>query len=129
MRRASVRWKGSGFEYDTQASLNQIDNGEFWLTKERGFRRQFDIEGKTTRVSDKGPVVCMIAVECKFHKKLSWNEAKKYFDKLKRVASKHTKHYLIYKTNQQPVLVMENYFGITMVSEFNERFPKPFIKH
>ena len=71
----------------------------------------------------------LVVFECKFHKSISWNEAKKYFHKL--ITKKPTDYepYLIFKSNQQPVLVMYLTEGRLTVREFEAVFGVVFEKH
>jgi len=125
----SAKSKGSQFEYDCQHSLGKI-YPEIYRTSERGFQLQYDLE-------------CDEAVfECKRLKSMSWNQAKKFFYKLvsklpesslelgKKVIPQKTP-YLLFKSNQQPCLVM--YFNAIenriQVTEFERAFNTPFEKH
>jgi hypothetical protein len=112
----SAKSKGSAMEYMTKETLVHIfDN--LVLTKELGFVRQYDL------VDEK----LSVAIECKFHKSISWNQAVKFFTKLENKAKEFEIHYLVFKYNQQPPLVMyrddyaitvkqfEDYFGIPLV--------------
>jgi len=87
--------KGSGFEYDVLFSLQQYHKN-MYLTSKQGFQQQIDL------LDDKDK----IAVECKFHRSISWNEAKKYLDKLISKSPKDYRCFLVYKTNFQPVMLM-----------------------
>ncbi len=113
----SAKSKGSAFEYDTQHNLKPLFP-DILLTKELGFVRQFDL------VSEKSSV----AIECKFHKKLSWNACKKFFVKLEDKAKEYKRHFLIYKTNFQPVLVMYRDYKTIRVTEFKDIFKREFKK-
>lgn len=110
--------KGSQFEHSVYDSLI-VKYPDLVLTKELGFVRQFDILSRKD----------LVAIECKFHKSLTWNECKGYFLKLKEKTQYCNKHFLIYKTNHQPVLVMyDDGFGIT-IKKFEDYFNLPFIVH
>jgi len=125
----AAKAKGSAFEYDCQHSLSKI-HPEIYRTSERGFQLQYDLE-------------CDTAVfECKRLKSMSWNQAKKYFVKLVdklpesklELGKKFTPQkipYLLFKSNQQPCLVM--YFNPIenriQVTEFESGFGVPFEKH
>jgi hypothetical protein len=85
--------RGNQFEYRVEYNLKKIYGDSVKLLEKRGFAKEYDIE------------IGSIAIECKFHKSMSWNEMKKIWEKLKKVTSNHTKHLLIFKTNRQPVLI------------------------
>ncbi len=110
--------KGAQMEMDVEASLQQLWP-DCYRTHERGFQKQFDLQ------SNSGEIV----VEVKFHKSISWNQAKKYFHKLITVKPTDYEPYLIFKSNQQPVLVMCLCKKGIMVVEFENMFGIPFIKH
>lgn len=111
--------KGSQFEMDVEASLQQ-KYPDCFRTHERGYVQQYDLK------SDKE----QFAVECKRLKGISWNQAKKYFHKLMTVKPTNYEPLLIFKANQQPVLVMfmDETYSIS-VKEFENYFGVPFIKH
>lgn len=117
--RRTAKTKGSQFEYDVWASLKQFYPNTK-LAKEMGYQQQFDLINNDAK----------FVVECKRHKTLSWNEAKKYFNKLEEQKLPNYETYLIFKSNQQPVLVMywTSAYGVC-VTEFEEYFAVPFIKH
>lgn len=115
----SAKAKGSAFEYDCQHSLGKI-YPEIYRTSERGFQLQYDLECR------------YLVFECKRLKSLSWNEAKKFFEKLKKVAPEDKQPYLLFKSNRQPCLVMyEDYDcgSFIQVREFEDVFDAPFEKH
>ena len=117
----SAKQKGNAFEYDCQASLYPIYN-LIYRTAERGFQRQYDLR------DDRAGVV----FECKRLKGISWSQAKKYFMKLVEKADVVGHNcYLLFKSNQQPCLVM--YYNLQLekvvVQEFNDVFNTPFVKH
>lgn len=117
----SAKKKGSQFEYDTHASLKQ-KFPDILLTKQQGFQQQFDLVSHTSKM----------AVECKRLKSLSWEQAKKYFIKLKERIPPYYIPYLVFKANHQPCLVMSHGpFGdhLHVVMEFEKQFQVPFIKH
>ena len=93
--RRTAKNKGAQFEYDCQYSLKDTYT-DIYRTSERGFQLQYDLR------SDKGEAV----FECKRLKGLSWNQAVKYFKKLQDKSPKDYKCYLLFKSNQQPCLVM-----------------------
>lgn len=115
--RRTAKSKGNSFEYDCQESLKK-GFSDIYRTAERGFQRQYDLR------SDGGLVV----FECKRLKGMSWNQAKKYFIKLESVAPVGYDRYLLFKSNQQPCLVMYRYGGI-LVEEFETCFEGKFVKH
>jgi len=118
--RRAQRQKGSSFEYSVNDSLNQILDHKFILTKQLGFVRQFDIEEPIKK----------IAIECKFLKSITWNQCVKYHNKLRYRTPEYFEHYLIFKTNQQPVLVMYvDDSDKLWVSEFETVFGVDFIEH
>jgi len=111
--------RGAQFEYSVFDSLKHKYK-DLFLTKELGFVRQYDLISDTHRV----------AIECKFHKSISWNRAKKWYYKLEDKAPKLYFCYLIFKSNQQPVLVMFRYGkGELSCMEFEDYFKTSFVKH
>ena len=113
----SAKVKGSSFEYDCQYSLSQL-YPEIYRTSERGFQLQYDLE-------------CDNAVfECKRLKSLSWNQAKKFYDKLESKAPNGKASFLLFKSNRQPCLVMyNNSAGALTINTFEYVFSVPFLKH
>ena len=111
--RRSAKNKGSQFEYSVFDSLLPI-YPDLKLTKELGFVLQYDLVSEKNR----------LAIECKFHKTMSWNEMKKIHNKLIEVASDYSEHVLIFKTNRQPVLAFDG----MIVMEFENIFAVPFIQ-
>jgi len=116
--RRSAKTKGNQFEYSVKDSLEVIYK-DILLTKELGFVRQYDLISKSHD----------IAIECKFHKTMSWNAAKKLFFKLEEKARVFKRHYLIFKTNRQPVLVMYRDKTGLILMEFETFFGVPFVTH
>jgi len=121
----SAKSKGSSFEYDCQYSINKVEPG-IWRTSERGFQLQYDLE------SD------WYIIECKRLKGMSWNQAKKFFLKLEKnklprkmlgniVGNKVP--LLLFKSNQQPCLVMYRDMEILLVVQFEDYFGVSFEKH
>jgi len=112
--------KGSSFEYDCQSSLQQMRVfKDLYRTAERGYQREYDLR------SDEGKC----CFECKRLKGMSWNQAKKFLINLIGASEEGYGNYVLFKSNQQPCLVM--YFtatGVT-VQEFEDVFGVPFIKH
>ena len=111
--------RGSCFEYDCQESLQAI-YPDIYRTSERGFQLQYDLRTDMAK----------IVWECKRLKGMSWNQAKKFLLKLQGKAPEGYYSYLLFKSNQQPCLVMymtndKKFFVTTFENEFNT----PFIKH
>jgi len=125
----SAKSKGSQFEYDCQYSPSKI-YPDIYRTSERGFQMQYDLTSDTH----------YIAFECKRLKSLSWNQAKKYYEKLKTKAPEKN-CYLLFKSNQQPCLVFNKYKDASrieyddeetsyyVVRTFEDVFGVPFLKH
>jgi len=115
----SAKNKGSQFEMDSEASLQQLYSDCF-RTHERGYISEYDLQSKLEKKS----------FECKRLKSMSWNQAKSYLEKLIKRSPEGYKGYLLFKSNQQPCLVMQ--FGKDnhlIVMEFEDLFGVPFIKH
>ena len=113
--------RGAQGEYSVADSLRPI-YPDILVTKQLGFVEQYDLISKENK----------IAIECKFHKKLSWNECVKIFKKLEKNSPTDYTNYLIYKTNFQPVLVMYRTppeYDTIAVREFKTIFNVDFIKH
>lgn len=91
----AAKSKGSQFEYDVQYSLGKV-YPDIYRTSERGFQLEYDLH------SDEGNLV----VECKRLKSLSWKQAEKFYYKLADRSPEGYKPYLVFKSNQQPALVM-----------------------
>jgi len=117
--------KGSQFEMDVCHSLRKVYPDIIRHGKE-GYQSELDLESRD------------IVVECKRLKGISWNQAVKYFNKLKEVApltadstigySTKKMPYLIFKSNNQPALVMYESNGIK-ISTFENEFGVQFEKH
>ncbi len=116
--RRTAKAKGAALEYDVEYNLRKRFPG-IYLTKERGFQRQFDLCSDLEK----------IAIECKRLKGFSWNELKKYFTKLKEKAPKGYTCFLIFQANRQPALVMRETLGMLEVREFINYFGGTFEKH
>ncbi len=123
----TARNKGSCMEYDCLESLQAV-YPDAYLTKQRGFQLQWDIQ------DDKAKIV----FECKRLKAMSWNQAEKFFNKLSLLAPKQYKYYLLFKSNQQPCLVMYRettligslqFIGVIKVEKFETFFKTKFVKH
>lgn len=117
----AAKAKGSSFEYDCQHSLQAWAKHPVIRTAERGFQMQYDLRIDT----DSG----YIAFECKRLKGISWNQAKKYLDKLYNVASDAEMVFLLFQSNRQPCLVMFMHYGIYAIQEFEAFFYVTFEKH
>jgi hypothetical protein len=115
----SAKSKGRMFERAVEASLKTILPGTY-MTHEKGYVQQYDIQ------CDEG---ILFVAECKRHKSISWNQAVKWFEKLEEVAPQDYIKYLIFKSNQQPVLVIRRFMDMIMCVEFEKLFGIPFIKH
>jgi len=102
--------KGSSFEYDVLHNLKKTFP-DLYLTSKQGFQQQIDL------LDD----VAKVAVECKRVRSVSWNQAKKWFDKLISVAPKDYFCVLVFKSNQQPVLIMtQSSINHVVVIEFEQ---------
>ena len=113
--------KGSQFEYNVQASLLPL-YPDIYLTKQLGFQRQFDV------CNDKGDD--KLAIECKKERNTTWNQAKKYLDKLMQVTEPTHCRLLVYRCNNMPIMVMwRDIQGTYLQTEFELYFGVPFIKH
>lgn len=109
--------KGSQFEYDCQYSISKVCP-EIYRTSERGFQLQYDLEGNNQ------------VIECKRLKGISWNQAKKFFEKLERVRPEEKTPLLLFKSNRQPCLVMyRSDFDIIEICDFESYFGVEFQKH
>jgi len=119
--RRTAKTKGNQFEYDVWASLKQFFPN-IKLAKEMGYQQQFDLINEEP----------YFLVECKRHKTISWNQAKAWFEKVEyELTSSVGEAFLIFKSNQQPVLVMyrdETKYCLN-TTEFEDYFGVPFIKH
>lgn len=122
----SAKSKGSQMEYDCQHSLTKIFP-TIYRTAERGFQKKYDLACDEQNTY----------FECKRLKAMSWNQAKKYLDKLELVTPPQCKCYLLFKSNHQPCLVMYytkeyvklgNEWFVT-VREFEDVFGVLFEKH
>lgn len=112
----AAKAKGSSFEYDCQHNLKKLFP-EIYRTSERGFQLQYDLE-------------CDKAVfECKRLKGISWNQAKKFFFKLKDKSPEGKDCYLMFQSNRQPALVMHQFNGELLVREAEDLFAIRWEKH
>ena len=112
--------KGRSFERDCEESLKQV-YPDVYMTHEKGYIQQYDL-----RCDEKSKFV----VECKKHRNISWNKAKKFYRKLQSVAPRGYLAYLIFQSSRQPCLVMtgNTMTSDVMVIEFEDIFGE-FIKH
>ncbi len=119
--------KGRGFERDCEESLKVI-YPEIYMTHEKGYIQEYDLRCDTAK----------IVIECKKHRSITWNEAEKFFDKLSSLAPKMYKYYLLFKSNQQPCLVMYrvdiqvadySFVSVVRVEKFETYFKTKFVKH
>ncbi len=111
--------KGRAFERDCEYSLQQKYT-DCYMTHEKGYILEYDLK------CDSGKFVA----ECKRLKSISWNHAKEIFLKLSKNAPEGYGHYLLFKSNNQPCLVM--YWGAyerVMIQEFDFCFGVPLLKH
>lgn len=118
----NAKSKGSQFEYDCQASLQQVYK-DVRLTKELGFQMQYDI-----KIQLRGAPYEYYIIECKRHAKFSWNKLVKLYKKLKEKTPIALDYFLLFKPNRQPCLVFY-YNGKYNISTFEDYFKVPFIKH
>lgn len=123
----TAKQKGSCLEYDAAESLKPIFH-DIYLTKQIGFQLQYDLK------TDLGKAV----FECKRLKAISWNQAETYLNKLAKVTPPNYKYYLLFKSNQQPCLIMYredkqltdiDYTSIIKIMKFEDYFQTTFVKH
>ena len=110
--------KGACLEYDVHYSLLRKYD-DICLTKQLGFQQQVDVRSEKHNIS----------IECKRLKGISWNQAKKFLDKLIEVSPESHLKYLVFKSNFQPCLVMQYENDIISVKEFKNIFGVEFEKH
>ncbi len=122
--RRAAKSKGSQFEYDCQYSLEQKYDS-VTRTAERGYQRQYDL-----KVMVRENTYDYYAIECKRLKGISWNQLKKFYNKLTR-STPHAKYcYVIFQSNFQPCLVYYFCPGIGYtIRQFLDVFGVPFVKH
>lgn len=113
----TAKSKGSSMEYSTQYSLSKI-HPDVYRTAERGFQRQFDLHIPSQD----------IAIECKRLKGVSWNQLLKFYKKLVSVSDCNT-NYVVFKSNNQPALVLLEESGFYVIKTFESVFKTPFEKH
>lgn len=114
----AAKSKGNQHEYSTQYSLRNVFP-DIYRTAERGFQRQYDLRSDQEQV----------AIECKRLAGISWNQAQAYFVKLTMKARDMRKHYLIFKSNRQPCLVMHSKNSIICIERFEDVFKVQYDKH
>lgn len=114
----TAKSKGNSLEYDVQYSLGYV-YGDIYLTKERGFQRQFDLCSDDFKV----------AIECKRLKGISWNQAVKFYEKLVANSPEGYINYLVFKSNHQPCLVLRDFSGKYIIETFEDCFNTKFLKH
>lgn len=110
MLRASAKDKGNRFEYDVEYSLKPR-YPDIRALEKRGFARGYDLASSEH----------MIAIECKFHRAITWNELVKIFNTIRERAADY-QVLVVFKTNMQPVLV----FNGKMITTFADWFNVPF---
>lgn len=108
----TAKSKGNTFEYDVEYNLKKIFPN-IKLLERRGFVTGMDLKDESRDV----------AVECKFHKAISWNELVGYYNKLTE-RSKMKYNFVVFKTNRQPVLVYNGYSVTTFTLFFGYVFEK-----
>uniref|UniRef100_A0A6M3JDI4 Holliday junction resolvase n=1 Tax=viral metagenome TaxID=1070528 RepID=A0A6M3JDI4_9ZZZZ len=116
----TAKTKGNQLEYSVADSLRP-KYPDVIVTKQLGFVAQYDV----------GIPSILMYIECKRHKGFSWNELKKYYQKLESRTPTEGIDVLVFQANHQPVLVMYRDI-ITQeitVTEFEVFFDCKFIKH
>lgn len=114
----TARIKGSQFEYDVLASLQQ-KYPDMVRTYGPGIVRGYDL------ISHQNA----LCIECKRIKSMSWSTMIGYLEKLYQNSPRLHKCILIVKSNHQPVLVAHYMQDRMVVTEFETYFDIPFIKH
>ena len=105
--------KGNGFEFNTAYSM--------MLSGYEVKRPDTNIAGVDLIASIAG--VGKLFIECKFHKKFSWNELEKYYKKTEVIAKERGVNFMIiFKSNQQPVLIMMDQEGCKVVIKYDDYF-------
>jgi hypothetical protein len=117
----AAKSKGASMEYDTLESLQALFP-KAYLTKQRGFQLQYDIQCDEDN---------KFVVECKRLKGISWNQAVSLYTKTSELAPLGYESYLIFKSNNQPALVMHDATpdASIHIQTFESFFNTPFIKH
>jgi hypothetical protein len=116
----SSKARGSALEYDVHHSLKAIFPN-IYLTKQLGFQQQQDVRCDAAQV----------CIECKRLKGISWNQLEKFYNKLKSVAPKDYRCYVVFQSNHQPALVftVDTVYQNFMIRTFIDEFNTPFEKH
>ena len=115
----AAKAKGSSHEYDCQESLQTI-YPDIYRTSERGFCLQYDL------ITDEHKQV----FECKRLAGISWNQCKKFLDKLEKVKPEGYQAALLFKSNHQPCLIMVyDWADVPIIKTFEDHYDIPFIKH
>ncbi len=108
--------KGNPFEKDVAYSIMQTDR--------KVIRPDVNLAGvDLIAEGDK-----RLFIECKRHKAFSWNKLLKYFIKTREIVSDRGIPLLVFKSNQQPALVMYEDKFITVIS-FKDYFGIDLLKH
>lgn len=120
----AAKSKGSQFEYDCQYSLEQWTSLPVTRTSERGFCKQYDLAiGHDLECPH-------IVIECKRLKGVSWNQMKKFYDKLVSVTPEESIKYLLFQSNRQPCLVFHKTYQGYLIRPFEDVFfNAKFLKH
>lgn len=115
----SAKQKGAQMEYSAYDSLKPI-MPDILLTAHLGYREQYDLVSRESK--------CVF--ECKRLRGMSWNQAKKFLEKLEGKAPEGYECLLLFKSNRQPCLIMWfNVNGDPMVKEFEHYFKTSWVKH
>ena len=113
--------KGNPFEYDTAYSLQQAG---YVVNRIDDNTKGVDLIASINDLT--------FAIECKFHKKFSWNAIEKIFLKteeyVKTNLQEETITFFIFKSNQQPVLIMHRDLGDLVIQKFEDFFEAPWSK-
>ncbi len=119
MKIANRKSKGRGLEYSVWDSLRPFIE-DIRLMSQLGCPQQYDLITESAQQ----------VIECKRHKNFSWNELRKYFDKLESVMPVDYSAVLVFQANRQPALVMaRNMNNEISVRTFNDYFEIEFMKH
>jgi len=105
--------KGNPMEFNTAYSLLQSG----YIVE----RSDMNVAGVDLVVKNKS-METLYYVECKHHKGFSWNELIKYFNKTKKHCTGSIKPMLIFRANNQPVLIMLEQGDSKVVLEYNDFF-------
>jgi hypothetical protein len=112
----SAKNKGSSFEYDCLESIQQ-NIPKAYLTKQRGFQLQFDIQDDDKK----------LAIECKRLKGISWNQLEGFYNKLNQVKPEGYIPLILFQSNHQPCLIYDGF--LKQIWLFEKWFGCPFKKH